>query len=140
MRSMEASGWTKILWLGLCGTVVLLGTFQLYEEFKVLTPGLASEKSAAALQRSNGVVRHRSAATLTWQPISAGFPLQVGDAILTAKDAQAEIVWHNGEKMKVAGGVMFLIPADPKGLTVPPPLLDMPDPRPRDVAGQRDRN
>jgi len=129
----------KYFWIGFCIFVALLGSSQLYLQFLPLSSAFSRERSVASLYRSEGEVRYRPAATLTWHTIEAGFPLKVGDAVSTEPTTHAELVWHTGERLKLPGGTMFVVPADLRGLTVPPPLLDMPNPRLRDVAGKQDR-
>ena len=139
MKQWTAPSWMKFFWLGLCCAVAVLGSIQLYLQFLPLSSLSTRERSVASLYRAEGEVRYRPSATLTWHSIVAGFPLQVGDAISTDATARAELVWHTGERLNLPAGTMFVIPPDLRGLTVPPPLLDMPNPRLRDVAGKRDR-
>lgn len=129
----------KIFWLGICGAVAVLGSFHFYLQFLPLSSVLTREKSVASLLRAQGTINYRPASSLLWHPITAGFPLQTGDAVLAGPESQAEILWSTGEKLKLAAGMMFLVSPDLRGLSVPPPLVDMPNPRARDVAGQRDR-
>ncbi len=138
MKQSNASGWTKIFWLGFCGAVAILGVFRLYLQFSPVGAPPQNEPSVASVMRSQGGVRYRAATTLIWQEIGAGFPLQFGDALLLGPEAQAEVLWHTGEKVRLTGGTMFIVPHDPRALSVPPPLLDMPNARIRDVAGKQD--
>jgi len=108
----------KLFWLGICACVGVLGAFQLYVQFIPYSATFGRDKTVASLSRLQGTVNHRPATSLLWHPISAGWPLQTGDALLTSPDSQAEIVWASGEKVKLAGGIMFLIPTDPRGLAV----------------------